>query len=594
MAQDASELIPLKKSNESLRLVSFNVNGVKTLKNYYPWNERPGYDQALHFMKADIVAFQELKLQKSDIDSSIANPTDYESFITIPQFKKGYSGVGVFVRRPTEDDSELMKKALSVVKAEEGITGFLHLKGARKSYRDCVEDEAYEDQCIGGYPSIDDPIEARHLDGEGRCVIIELGIGLVIISVYCPANSGLTEEGEEFRLLFLQCLFERMRNLKALNKQVIIMGDINVSPDLIDSDETIAEGFEKGLIVKSTSADDFEKDNKQQVIRFKVSTEARKLVNRYLFDTSHMVPSDKSQKLCHDITRELQGRRLKMYSCWNTLKNNRPQNIGSRIDLFLGTEDVSKSAQASDVWPFLYGSDHCPIYLDIDLTSSCLKNMMERNQYSTKCNCRHMDAKNYYCIGSDRSIASFFKKPVRKSETIEDDNHGFKTKRQELMEKKPAEKVESSVHQHVTYVSRKNGQKSISSFFQVKRKQTVETNNKVTSKTEEAVTSSLFVQDSDSETDGEVTNSQKHRITAKEFTQLLKSCDFSTAPLCYHREPCVLRTVRKGNGKNIGKRFWCCARHTKNAEWSVSGGYSNKNKSKKDPGEDNCGYFQWE
>ncbi|QPG72897.1 hypothetical protein FOA43_000200 [Brettanomyces nanus] len=568
--------IPSKFSNTSLRLVSFNVNGVKTLKNYYPWNQRPGYDNALHFMKADIVTFQELKLQREDIDVSIANPTDYKAFITVPQSRKGYSGVGVFVRKPTDQDSDMVKRALTVVKAEEGITGYFHLKRARKSYRDCSIDDKYKDMCIGGFPALEDPVDGRHLDSEGRCILIELAIGLVIISVYCPANSGLTEEGENFRLLFLRCLFERAENLMKMGKEVVIMGDINVSPDLIDNDDSINEGFIQGIIKKSETASEFENINKAQALSFKNNTEARRLLNSYLFDTTKLVENESKDKIIHDITREIQGRRLKMYSVWNTLKNNRPVNIGSRIDLFLATSGIASCARNSDIWRDLYGSDHCPIYCDLELNTKIIEQLANRNTYTTKCNCRHMEAKNYYSLGNSRGISSFFRKPEKHhQEDVVSGNQAKKTK-----------SGSSSV-----YVSRKRtvkSQRSLTRFFSIIKKTPTENDLYLPPSS-----SGLFVGDSDEEDEPD-NNQEKHKssISATEFRDLLRTSSFSSAPLCSHNERCALRTVKNSNSGNVGKRFWCCSRQTKNETWNFDKkGLADDTGKQLD--EYNCGYFKW-
>lgn len=610
--EDVKDKIPAKPSDQCLRLVSFNVNGVKTLKNYYPWNERPGYDEALTFMKADIITFQELKLQRNDIDTSIANPTDYLSFITIPQKRKGYSGVGIFVRKPTSDCSDIMRKALTVEKVEEGITGYLHLKKAQKSYRDCIDDERYKDLCIGGYPDLDNSVEGRHIDSEGRCILIEVGIGLVIIAVYCPANSGSTEEGEEFRLSFLQCLFERARNLLALGKQVVILGDINVSPDLIDSDESISDGLTAGKIKKPYDPANFEKENKDQVTAFKTSTKARKLLNAYLYDTSGM-DARHDGKVLHDVTREIQGRKLKMYSVWNTQKNNRPMNIGSRIDLFLVTTDIARSALQSDIWPFLYGSDHCPIFCDFDLSNQHLSPLIEQSHYNSRCSCKHLQAKHYYCLGNDRSIASFFKKPEKTDPLSGTDGFKFAYSKKRKNTEVTQMKHDLSSSSELGYRSRKHlkrGQQNLSAFLSVKRVRSFPSQKEPPCEkklivSQEAV-SSLFVAESESDTESEsnyaISNiteqnpRRKNTISAREFNKLLKSSTSMGTPFCYHDEPCVLRTVKKEGSKNFGKKFWCCGRHSRNMSWNLTDqkdGHDHNDPLKRPLDEYECGFFKW-
>lgn len=591
MGQDVTEMsdpaakgldghkIPPRYSPTSIRFVSFNVNGVKTLKNYYPWNEHSGYDRALELMNADVISFQELKLQRGDIDASIANPIDYQSFITVPQAKKGYSGVGVFVRKPKPADPDVIRQALTVQRAEEGITGYLHMRGAHMSYRDCSNDTKYCDSCIGGYPSLTDSTLGRRLDSEGRCVLVELGIGLVVISVYCPANSMGTEEGEEFRLLFLQCLFERADYLQSQGKQVLIMGDINVSPDLIDSDEGISTGINQGLVKVPSDPVNFEALNGDAVIAFKKSTEPRCLLNSYLFDTTGSQKLDNSDKLLHDITRELQGRRLKMYTVWNTLKNTRPMNIGSRIDLFLAT--ISTAFKQSDIWAWLYGSDHCPIYCDLEVQDPAVQATASKQVYSTKCNCKRMLAKNYYCVGSSRSIASFFQKRTAEPKEKQD-------------EKRPKMKS-STTSSRPVYISRKKkDQPSLTDYISSQtydQSTPLPTPSQTPSESQTPSTqSSLFVGDDEPEQ----AVPKKSTISAKEFRNLLQSVASTSCPVCKHQERCALRTVRDSRSKNVGKKFWCCARSTRTWDSTKEANVGSVSKSTINGiDEYNCGFFKW-
>jgi len=116
------------------------------------------------------------------------------------------------------------------LKAEEGLTG--HLKSpSGVAYAELPETEG-----IGGYPTSLTPTEALDLDSEGRAVIIELE-SFVFISVYCPAVT--IAEREIFRVKFLSLLEERVTNLIACGKSVIVAGDINVCRESIDTADPI-------------------------------------------------------------------------------------------------------------------------------------------------------------------------------------------------------------------------------------------------------------------------------------------------------------------------------------------------------------------
>jgi len=134
------------------------------------------------------------------------------------------------------DRSELTKVAIYLrhnllcLKAEEGLTG--HLKSpSGAAYLDLAEAES-----IGGYPTSLTTAEALDLDSEGRAVVVELE-KFVFISVYCPAVT--IPEREVFRVKFLAVLEERVRNLQALGKSVVVAGDINVCREPIDTADPV-------------------------------------------------------------------------------------------------------------------------------------------------------------------------------------------------------------------------------------------------------------------------------------------------------------------------------------------------------------------
>ncbi|KAL8807374.1 MAG: hypothetical protein Q9182_000713 [Xanthomendoza sp. 2 TL-2023] len=113
----------------------------------------------------------------------------------------------------------------------EGITGILCPRGSTTSFA-----EGLEDQRIGGYPSKTQLeaslIDATTLDSEGRCVILEFP-AFVLFGVYSPANRDETRD--DFRLGFLDVLDARIRNLVAMGKRVIVTGDLNISREELDT-----------------------------------------------------------------------------------------------------------------------------------------------------------------------------------------------------------------------------------------------------------------------------------------------------------------------------------------------------------------------
>ena len=319
------------KDASHVRFLTFNVNGLRTFFHYHPFSEmKSSLSRVFDYFQSDIITFQELKTDLPSI-SRWGKVDGFLSFISIPTKKRGYSGVGCWVRIPSPDDP--LFGVLQVVKAEEGITGYLRTKSGneRVMYKD---DPSIG---IGGYDSlgIENESEALALDSEGRCIMLELACNVVVVATYCPANSFSTDDGEEFRLKFLKVLFRRIRNLHAAGKEVLLMGDINVCRDLIDHGEGLK--LSRIFVTDLTKGTAIEKEYRSAAENFiySPSRPARRLLNEMLAD-SILNPLATSGILI-DTTRQIQGRdRMKMYTVWNTLKNARPCLLYTSISLLSG------------------------------------------------------------------------------------------------------------------------------------------------------------------------------------------------------------------------------------------------------------------
>lgn len=208
-----------------------------------------------------------------------------------------------------------------------------------------------EDKQIGGYPSVtqygDTTLDAATLDSEGRCVILEFP-AFVLIGTYCPANRDETRD--EFRIGFLNLLDARIRNLTAMGKRVILAGDINIIRDEIDT-----AGLQERLRKEGMNVEDF------------FSTPARRFFNHLLEGGRVFGERDEGREkpVMVDICREFHPDRKGMYTCWETKKNLRPANFGSRIDYICISTECKDWFSDSNIQEGLMGSDHCPVYADI-------------------------------------------------------------------------------------------------------------------------------------------------------------------------------------------------------------------------------------
>lgn len=541
MADVAEEKIKPKINTDLIRLVTFNVNGVRTFFHYHPFSQmKSSLKEVFNYFDADIISFQELKTDVLSI-SKWGKVDGFYSFISIPKIKKGYSGVGCWVRILPESHPNY--NAMRVMKAEEGITGLLTVKsgGSQVRYRDD------EQLGIGGYDNLGITDEERllELDSEGRCVMVELACNLIIISVYCPANSGLTEEGESFRMDFIKVLFNRIRNFNRMGKKVAFMGDINICRDLIDSADCLNDA-NINLNINDTGSI-IEGKYHNNSIAFVLNPEAphRRVLNQLLSDS--IIPELADEGILVDSTRLIQGRdRLKMYTVWNTLKNTRPSNYGSRIDLILISTDIKEDIKDSDILANVMGSDHCPVYTDMSLKSL--------SEIVTSCNSKipRFEARYRYNLQNHNVLSMFAKRsktvPTPPSESDYVSNSASP----------PTTPLSSFPSSHTLRHITSKKTKSIDKFFKVtKTRSTRPKSSIINSKVDSGITL-------------HTTKISRNEENSKPMKDV-----FEGPPLCNHGHQCILKTSR--TAENPGKKFWAC------------------NKPRGDLNDPNasCGYFEW-
>lgn len=203
------------------------------------------------------------------------------------------------------------------------------------------------DQQIGGYPrpeQLSGNIDELLLDSEGRCVILEFP-AFVLLGVYSPANRD--ESRVEFRMEFLQALDARVRNLVAEGKQVVLVGDLNVSRSESDSTNVVENLRKEGLSIEEWT-----------------NLPPRRLFNHLVYGGTVQGDRDegREQPVLWDLCREFHPAREGMNTCWDTKRNTRPANNGSRIDYVLCSHGLRDWFTEANIQEGLMGSDHCPVF----------------------------------------------------------------------------------------------------------------------------------------------------------------------------------------------------------------------------------------
>jgi len=163
-----------------------------------------------------------MKCQRSSLEKTFAIPSKYDSFFSFPVTKGGYSGVAVY-----------SKKALvAPIKAEEGLTGRLQPKPPLTD-EERITSEYPKIEHLNFYPDENDnvPRDLFELDNEGRTLVVDFGL-FVLINLYCPAETSETRL--PYKMNFHLLLQERVRLLIEEGREVIVVGDINITAAPID------------------------------------------------------------------------------------------------------------------------------------------------------------------------------------------------------------------------------------------------------------------------------------------------------------------------------------------------------------------------
>ncbi|CDO72073.1 hypothetical protein BN946_scf184962.g16 [Trametes cinnabarina] len=305
-----------------MRILSWNINGIRTLPKYHPWNTFKSCEGILDELKADIICFQELKSSRALISRDVATPGHFDAFLSFPVAKGGYSGVGVFT------DS----RTAVPLKAEEGLSGRLQPQPSL-SAEECISPSYPLPEDIVAYPDEkgEVPTSFDDLDGEGRALVLDFGL-FVLINVYCPNETS--DARLSFKMNYHLMLQERVRKvIEEEHREVVVVGDINVCATPLDH----CDGH-----LPSHQATFYDHP-------------ARAWFHNWLSPRGPMI----------DVVREFWPDRKGLYTCWNMRIQARETNYGTRVDYILVTKGLLPWIQHGDILPSLKGSDHCPIYIDL-------------------------------------------------------------------------------------------------------------------------------------------------------------------------------------------------------------------------------------
>ncbi len=164
----------LKSINTNMRIISYNVNGIRSAMN-------KGLLEWLKTDPADIICFQEIKAHKENVDYVAIENLGFETF-WFPAQKKGYSGVAVFT----------------------------------KIKPDYV-------QCGNGFDQS---------DAEGRVMRLDFK-DITLLNNYFPSGTS-GDERQQYKYQWLNEFFDYQKKLREQRQKIIVCGDYNIAHTAID------------------------------------------------------------------------------------------------------------------------------------------------------------------------------------------------------------------------------------------------------------------------------------------------------------------------------------------------------------------------
>jgi exodeoxyribonuclease III len=172
-------------------------------------------------------------------------------------------------------------------------------------------------------------IGTKEEEPEGRIITLEFD-SFFLVNVYVPnAKRDLTRL--DYRLEWEDEIREYVSKLDQI-KPVIFCGDLNVAHQEIDLRNPKTNKGNSGFTEEE---------------RGKMTD----LLNVGFIDTFRFLYPDKEGA----------------YSWWSYMSKVRERNIGWRIDYFLASKRLAPAINDAGIHAHILGSDHCPIFLEVDL-----------------------------------------------------------------------------------------------------------------------------------------------------------------------------------------------------------------------------------
>ena len=172
-------------------------------------------------------------------------------------------------------------------------------------------------------------IGVDEFDHEGRVLTLEMP-QFYLVSCYTP-NSQDGLKRLEYRMRWEDAFLSYLKSLER-EKPVVLCGDLNVAHQEIDIKNPKSNRMNAG----------FTDQEREKMTR---------LLNAGFVDTFRALHPDETGA----------------YSWWSYRFHARENNAGWRIDYFIVSESLSEHVREAAIHPEIFGSDHCPVELVLDI-----------------------------------------------------------------------------------------------------------------------------------------------------------------------------------------------------------------------------------
>jgi exodeoxyribonuclease III len=262
----------------SIRVSSWNVNGLRSIM-------RKGLVRWVNRTNPDILALQETRIQPEHAEPLLKRLKGFHGVLTHAQ-RKGYSGVGTFARAPHDE-------LITTLSAHD--------------------------------------FDGKHFDDEGRVHFVRYG-KLWVVNTYVPNGNGKDRDNSRipYKLAFWQRLFDLLEPMKKSGERILVMGDLNTSPEDID----LARPRQNHKTSGFTPVE-------RESVRFWL------------------------KHGWHDTFREFE-KGGGHYSWWSQRIGVRAKNIGWRLDMVFASPRAMEHVKTAFIEPKVKGSDHCPVGVTLD------------------------------------------------------------------------------------------------------------------------------------------------------------------------------------------------------------------------------------